>query len=404
MMRSLLADNRVCFVGPGVMMIGLVMTGGGARGAYQAGVLKRIGEIPRVREGPNPFPIIGGTSAGAINGSALAVGADDFSAATRVIANLWANLKPSDVFSCDLFSQTKNSLTWIVDLSFGGVLKGGHAQSLLDAAPLRHFLRKHLECTRIQDNIKRGHLYAIAISATNYSSGKGYLFIQGKKGHPMWNRSRRITLATRISVDHICASAAIPLVFKPVRLQTARGTAFFGDGCVRLQQPLSPVIRLGAKRMLAIGVRGTSLEHQEETSEERDPSVAQVMGVLLNAIFLDHLSADIEHLERLNDLLSNGKIGANEDGCERMHPLRTLLVTPSVDLSNLAEHHQRDMPYLIQYFINSLGHDAASCADLMSYLLFTHKFTRELIEIGYEDASRQVDEIEDLLYGAGEQI
>jgi NTE family protein len=379
--------------------LGLVMTGGGARGAYQAGVLKRIGEIERIQTDGNPFPIIGGTSAGAINGSGLAVGSDDFPLATKVIARLWAELSPSDVFNCDLLSQTRNSLTWIMDLSFGGILKGGHAQSLLDATPLMHYLKKHFQCDRIQDNIKRGHLYALAISATNYCSGKSYLFIQGKKGHPMWNRSRRVTLATKITVEHICASAAIPLVFKPVRLQTARGAAFFGDGCVRLQQPLSPVIRLGAKRLLAIGVRGVSLEHQEETTDERDPSLAQVMGVLFNAMFLDHLSTDIEHLERLNELLGSGKIRQPDmDGCERMHPLATLLITPSVDLSKLAELHQQDMPYLIQYFINSLGRDAASCADLMSYLLFTSKYTSELIDIGYHDAGRRIDEIEDLLY------
>ncbi len=159
------------------------------------------------------------------------------------------------------------------------------------------------------------------------------------------------------------------------------------------------MIRLGAKRLLAIGVRGVSLEHQEETADEQDPSLAQVMGVLFNAMFLDHLSADIEHLERLNELLGNGKIShSGMEGCERMHPLETLLITPSVDLSKLAEHHQRDMPYLIQYFINSLGRDAASCADLMSYLLFTSKYTSELIEIGYEDASHRIDEIEHLLY------
>jgi NTE family protein len=378
--------------------LGLVMTGGGARGAYQAGVLKRIGEIRRIQTDGNPFPIIGGTSAGAINGSGLAMGCDDFPLATKVIARLWAGLDPSDVFNCDLFSQTRNSLTWIMDLTFGGILKGGHAQSLLDATPLKHFLNKHFQCERIQDNIKRGHLYALAISATNYCSGKSYLFIQGKKGHPMWNRSRRVTLSTKITVDHICASAAIPLVFKPVRLQTARGVAFFGDGCVRLQQPLSPVIRLGAKRLLAIGVRGVSLEHQEETMDDRDPSLAQVMGVLFNAMFLDHLSADIEHLERLNELLGSGKINqSGVEGCEKMHPLATLLITPSVDLSKLAEHHQRDMPYLIQYFVNSLGRDAASCADLMSYLLFTSKYTSELIDIGYHDAEARIDEIENLL-------
>jgi NTE family protein len=381
--------------------IGLVMTGGGARGAYQAGVLKRIGEIKRAQTQGNPFPIIGGASAGAINGSALAAGSDDFALVTKVIARLWAELRPSDIFRCDAFSQARNSFTWIVDLSFGGFLGGGNAHSLLDATPLRHFLSAHLNCDRIRENIKRGHLYALAISATNYSSGKGYLFIQGMKGHPMWNRSRRVTLATKITVEHICASAAIPLIFQPVRLETARGTAFFGDGCVRLQQPLSPIIRLGARKIFAIGVRGRHLEHQEEAADQRDPSLAQVLGVLFNVMFLDHLATDIEHLERLNQLLSSGQISQSGiEGCEKMRPLTSFLMTPSVDLSQLAEKHQRDMPYLIQYFVNSLGRDATACSDLMSYLLFTSKYTSALIDIGYNDASKRIDEIESFLYSS----
>jgi NTE family protein len=385
-------DNRV----------GLVMTGGGARGAYQAGVLKRIGEIKRVQDRGNPFPIIGGTSAGAINGCGVAVGSNEFALATRIVAQLWSGLRPSDVFSCNLLSQTGNSLTWMFDLSFGGLFGGGRAHSLLDATPLLHFLKKHLDCDRIQGNIKRGHLFALAISATNYNTGLSYLFIQGKKGHPMWNRSRRVTLATKITIEHVCASAAIPLVFGPVPLQTPHGTAFFGDGCVRLQQPLSPVIRLGAKRLLAIGVRGEKLEHAEETAaDQKDPSLSQVLGILFNVMFLDHLSTDIEHLERLNQLLSNGRISPPDvEGCEQMHPLKTLLITPSANLSKVAEDHQRDMPYLIQYFINSLGRDAASSADLMSYLLFASPYTKALVEIGYGDAGRRIDEIEDLLYSS----
>lgn len=379
--------------------LGLIMTGGGARGAYQAGVLKRIGELPRIQTQGNPFPIMGGASAGAINGSALAAGCDDFALVTRVVAHLWSHLRPSDIFRCDVVSQARNSLTWIMDLSFGGVVGGGNARSLLDASPLRRFLSQHLDCERIQDNIRRGHLYALAVSATNYSSGKSYLFIQGKKGHPMWNRSRRVTLATKITVDHICASAAIPLVFQPVLLKTARGTAFFGDGCVRLQQPLSPIIRLGAKKVFAIGVRGHNLEHREESSDNREPSLALVMGLLFNVMFLDHLATDVEHLERLNQLLDSGQL--NQSGipeCEQIRPLSTLLITPSVNLSELAHQHQRDMPYLIQYFVSSLGRDAASCADLMSYLLFTSKYTTDLIEIGYHDASLRIDEIEDFLF------
>jgi NTE family protein len=382
--------------------LGLAMTGGGARGAYQAGVLKRIGEIKRVQTQGNPFPIIGGASAGAVNGAAIAVGSDDFAAATSVVAQLWADLKPSDVFRCDLLAQTRNSLTWILDLSFGAVLGGGNARSLLDATPLRHYLGTHLDCSRIQDNIKRGHLYALAISATNYSSGKSYLFIQGAKGHPMWNRSRRVTLATRITVDHVCASAAIPVVFQPVKLKTARGTAFFGDGCLRLQQPLSPLIRLGADRIFAIGVRGETVEHQEDADDERAPSLAEVAGLLCNVMFLDHLAADIEHLERLNRLLASNHLrssGAN--GYEKMRPLRFLHIAPSVDLSDLAGQHRKDMPYLIQYFVNSLGRDAASCSDLMSYLLFTPQYTKALLDVGYHDADERIDEIESFLYSPG---
>ena len=384
--------------------VGLVMTGGGARGAYQAGVLKRIGELERVRAGPNPFPIIGGASAGAINGAALAIGADDFSAATEQLAKLWSRIQPSDVFRTDALSQARNSLTWIVDLSFGGVLGGGNAQSLLDATPLRYFLKKHVDCDRIQANISRGHLYAFAISATNYSSGKSYLFIQGKKGHPIWNRVRRVTVATKITLDHLCASAAIPLVFPPVLLQVGSEEAFFGDGCIRLQQPLSPVIRLGAERILAIGVRGENVDSKDGLQNLKSPSLAQVLGVLLNVMFLDHLAADVEHLERLNELIRQGHIGrAAKDGPEKMRALRTLIITPSVRLSELAAHYQKDMPYLLTYFMSGLARDMSSCSDLMSYLLFTPRYAHALMDIGYHDADQRIDEIEDFLF-SGDRV
>jgi NTE family protein len=379
--------------------VGLVMTGGGARGAYQAGVLKRIGELRSRKGAGNPFPIIGGSSAGAINGSALAAGCDQFRQATKVIADLWASIEPSKVFRCDMISQATNSLTWIMDLSFGGLFGGGNARYLLDATPLSRFLSAHLNCNRIQDNIEAGHLYALAISATNYNSGKSYLFIHGREGHPMWDRSRRVTLSTQITVDHICASAAIPLVFQPVKLETELGTGYFGDGCIRLQQPLSPVIRLGAEKLVAISVRGENAEHREHINH-RDPSLGEVLGVLFDVMFLDHLTADLEHLDRLNEMLSAGRIKPKSgDGCNRMRPLKYLLIAPSQRLSEVAAHHHNTMPYQIQYFVNSLGRDAASVSDLMSYLLFTSKYTRELIEIGYEDAGERVDEIEEFIYG-----
>lgn len=381
--------------------VGLVITGGGARGAYQAGVLLRVGELKEIATHGNPFPLIGGSSAGAVNGAALASGCDDFLSATKALVHLWRNLRPSDIFHCDFLWQAHNSITWILDLSFGAILGGGNARSLLDATPLRRFLNRHLDCRRIQANIKRGNLYALAVSATNYNSGKSYLFIQGAKGHPVWHRLRLVTVPTKITVDHICASAAIPLVFQPVRLKIPSGEAFFGDGCVRLQQPLSPVIRLGAEKVFAIGVRCDE-ERLEVTENEGSPSLAQVMGVLFNVMFLDHLATDVEHLERLNHLLESGYlVQQNVDKSaksEKIRPLSTLLITPSVHLSDLATQHYRDMPYLIQYFVSSLGRDAASCADLMSYLMFTPRYTRDLIAIGYHDADERIDEIEEFLF------
>jgi NTE family protein len=169
---------------------------------------------------------------------------------------------------------------------------------------------------------------------------------------------------------------------------------------VRLQQPLSPAIRLGAEKIFAIGVRCENKEHQEEAIDETNPSLAQIMGVLFNVMFLDHLATDVEHLERLNRLLSNGHVSKSNNGSETIRPLSPFIITPSVNLSDVAQHHQKDMPYLIQYFVSSLGRDSSSCADLMSYLLFTSKYTRELLDIGYHDADERIDEIEDFLYSS----
>ena len=340
--------------------IGLVITGGGARGAYQAGVLKRIGEIKRVQEHGNPFPLIGGASAGAVNGRALAVGCDDFAAATKILADLWAGLRPSDIFHCDLASQAQNSLTWILDLSFGGILGGGNAKSLLDASPLRNFLNRHLDCDRIQENIRRGTSTRSPFRRPTIAPGKSYLFIQGAKGHALWNRLRLVTVATKITVEHVCASAAIPLIFQAVRLKIPRGSAFFGDGCVRLQQPLSPVIRLGAEKVFAIGVRCGNKERPDISTSDKNPSLAQVMGVLFNVMFLDHIATDIEHLERLNQLLELGHIVQPdvEEG-ERIRQLATFVITPSVNLSELAgatsERYAVSDPVLCQQFRTGCG-------------------------------------------------
>lgn len=388
-------------------MLGLVLTAGGARGAYQAGVLKRIGEIPGLRRRSSPFRIVAGASAGAINGAMLAALAGDLREATTALAGVWTRLTVRDVFRPDLSAFLLNGLRLVVDLGLGGLVGGGRVQSLLDTAPLRGFLARVLPLEGIGDSIRRGHLYALAVTATSYHSGRSFTFIQGRRGHPVWLKSRRVTLPVEIGLDHVCASAAIPMVFPPVRLACEGRDLWFGDGGLRLVNPLSPAIRLGATRVLAIGVRSSgaasALSRAEQLAgpeSERSiqrPPLAQICGVFLNAIFLDHLDADLDHLRRMNELIAayGGDAAATATGMQE--PMRTvapLVVSPSHDLAMVAKAMSHRMPGVVRYILEGLGTPDAQSADLMSYLLFDHAYTRALVDIGYQDASARVDEIE----------
>jgi NTE family protein len=388
-------------------VLGLVLTAGGARGAYQAGVLKRIGEIPGLRRRSSPFRIVAGASAGAINGAMLAALAGDLREATTALAGVWTRLTVRDVFRPDLSAFLLNGLRLVVDLGLGGLVGGGRVQSLLDTAPLRGFLARVLPLEGIGDSIRRGHLYALAVTATSYHSGRSFTFIQGRRGHPVWLKSRRVTLPVEIGLDHVCASAAIPMVFPPVRLACEGRDLWFGDGGLRLVNPLSPAIRLGATRVLAIGVRSSgaasALSRAEQLAgpeSERSiqrPPLAQICGVFLNAIFLDHLDADLDHLRRMNELIAayGGDAAATATGMQE--PMRTvapLVVSPSHDLAMVAKAMSHRMPGVVRYILEGLGTPDAQSADLMSYLLFDHAYTRALVDIGYQDASARVDEIE----------
>jgi NTE family protein len=385
------------------LMTGLVLTAGGARGAYQAGVLKRIGELGRLRGKPSPFRIVAGASAGAINGAAMAAMSADFSHGTRRLAEIWEDVRFEDVFRTDGGSLSKGALRWIRDLTIGGLAGGGRAQSLLDATPLRGFLQRVLPLDRLPKALDDGHLYALAVSATSYYSGKSYTFIHGREGHPLWTKSRRVSEPVLMTVDHICASAAIPVVFQPLLLPTKTGQFYFGDGALRLITPLSPAIRLGAKRVFAIGIRSQSsaesrlkgelLVEEASGAVMKAPPLAQVFGVSLNAIFLDHLDADLEHLKRMNELISSRSFTATGVS-EPMRRIDSLAVYPSQDLASVAESFGHKMPKLVRYFLEGLGASYAQSADLMSYLLFDSEYARTLVQIGYEDAGKQGDEIE----------
>ncbi|MGH7788830.1 MAG: patatin-like phospholipase family protein [Candidatus Binatia bacterium] len=399
-------------------MLGLVLTAGGARGAYQAGVLKRIGEIPALGRRTSPFRIIAGASAGAINGSMVAASSADLRAGTQKLADLWADLTVKQVFHADPISLGSGGLRWVRDLALGGLIGGGTVQSLVDATPLRAHLTKHLPLGGIAEAVRKNQLYAVAISATSYHSGKSFTFIQGQPGHPLWIKSRRVALAVELTLDHVLASAAIPVVFPPVQITSEVGECFFGDGGLRLVTPFSPAIRLGASRVFAVGIRchssADALSRAELHADEEShgglasivrPPLAQILGVFMNAIFLDHLDADLDHLRRMNELIAasahtNGTRKPRKNGAAVSEPMRQvepMVINPSSDLAIVAAAFSHKMPRAVRYVLDGLGTPNAQSADLMSYLLFDSSYTRALIDIGYQDAHARIDEIEAFL-------
>jgi len=401
---------------PNKPMTALVLTAGGARGAYQAGVMRRISEIPALTHQSAPFSIITGASAGAINGATIASMHEDYSASAKLLVKLWSNLQASDVYRTDSLSLLKNVGRMAVDFAFGGMIGAGRTQSLVDSSPLYGFLNQYLKLDGIRRAVRQGNLYALAITATGYHTGRAFTFVEGKPGVPLWNKSRRIALASEVTLDHVLASAAIPIVFPPVELATGSSTAYFGDGAMRLVNPLSPAIRLGAERLLAVGVRcqesADSLLRSEWASEDdyaqelKRPPLSQICGTLMNAIFLDHLDSDLDHLKRMNSFVTeHEKLAALVDtppldidpDHEPMRIVTPLVISPSADIAIIAKTLEHRMPKSIRYVMDGLGTPDAKSADLTSFLLFDAEFTRELIELGYRDAAQRIDEIEAFL-------
>ncbi|HEV7731595.1 MAG TPA: patatin-like phospholipase family protein [Candidatus Binatia bacterium] len=391
-------------------MTGLVLTAGGARGAYQAGVLKRLGELRAFRDRPSPFAIVSGASAGAINGAMVAAGSDNLGDATRQLATLWSRLELAQVVRADALSLGRGAAGLLRDLALGGLLGSTVTHGLLDATPLYEFLTRSMPLAGITDAIRRGHLYALAVSATSYHSGRSFTFVQGRSGHPVWVKSRRVVLPVEIGPEHVCASAAIPIVFPPVRIRSAAGNLWFGDGGLRLVTPFSPAIRLGASRIFAVGIR-SSRAAQTLSAEEVGlsetlasggipcPPLAQICGVFLNAIFLDHIDTDLDHLRRMNELIMayGGGEKRGDGPQEPMRIIEPLVVSPSEDLAMVAQRFAHRMPRMVRYLMDGLGTPDAQSADLMSYLLFDGAYTRALIDIGYHDTHARIDEIEDFL-------
>jgi NTE family protein len=375
--------------------IGLILPGGGARGAYQVGVLKAIAEI-MPRRAPNPFSVISGTSAGAISSAVLASQARVFRHAVSDLERVWAHFHSHHVFRCDSLTMLKSSLHWAAAVVFGG-LGVGNPRSLLDNSPLRELLGRAINLNAIQESIERGYLDAVTVTAAGYGSARSVSFYQGRDTHQPWDRVRRVGRPAHITLDHLMASIAVPMMFPPVMIQRE----YFGDGAMRQATPLAPAVHLGADRLLVIGVRDEEPDPPPGPDEEIPyPSMGRIAGYVLDALFMDGLSQDLERLTRVNLILENLPSRSLDTGGARLRYIDALIMLPSRDIREIAIRHVHEMPRPVQLLIGGLGALNYGGRQLLSYLLFEQGYTRELIRLGYEDGLARRDQIRSFMEGA----
>lgn len=368
---------------------GLILSGGGARAAYQVGVLRAIADlVPRGTR--NPFPIICGTSAGAINAAALAAHAHNYRMGVRGLERVWANLTVEQVYRTDLGSFLKSVVRWI----FSGLTAGITPihSSLLDNAPLRRLLSLVINFRRIQEALDIGDLHALSITASSYSTGESVAFYQALEQVEEWERARRKGRRVTLDTQHLLASSAIPVLFPAEQV----GKQYFGDGALRQLAPVSPALHLGASRILVIGVSGnTSAASQREIIGY--PSLAQVLGHVLNSVFVDTLEADVERLERINHTLGAIPAGARRKKGVGLREVDVLKIYPSRPVDEIAAEHIGELPRTLRFFLRGSGATQSPGASAISYLLFEPGFTHTLMSLGYKDAMAREEEIRGFL-------
>ena len=382
---------------------GLLLTGGGARAAYQVGVLEAIADIRAqcgALQGPNPFPVITGTSAGAINASALACGSDNFDATVRMIASTWRGFHADQVYRADHLSMLRSGATWMTLLSLGWVLarwRRVKPRSLLDNSPLTSLLQRVAPLERLPELIRLGHMRALAVTASSYSSGEHVTFFDGDKRLMPWIRSQRLAVRDRITHAHLLASSAIPFVFPATQLRVNGRDEYFGDGSMRQSAPMSPAIHLGAERILVVGAG--RMHEPKEASEAivntAYPSIAQIAGHALSNIFLDALAVDVERAKRINHTIQ--LVPPELRQTSALRPLDLLVIAPSQRLDNVAARHIGALPHAVRTMLGGVGVSSRKAdvkgSALASYLLFESGYTTELMAMGYADTQNKRAEV-----------
>jgi NTE family protein len=374
--------------------IGLVLPGGGARCAYQVGVLKGLAEL-LPRRSPNPFRVISGTSAGSINAVVLATRARLFRHGVADLERVWGNFRSAQVFRCDTPAMVKTSLHWLLALVFGG-LGVRNPRSLLDNEPLQQLLAHNIRFDAVDQAIAKGYLDALAVTAASYDSARSISFFQGIDGLESWARVRRRGKPAKLDLPHLMASVAAPLIFPPVLI----GREYFGDGAMRQATPLSPAVRLGAERLLVIGCRDEEPELAPDSVEAGSfPSFGRIAGYMLDTLIMDGLASDLERLTRINLILNElpGRRLNSEAGELRF--IDALIMRPSRDVRDYALRYMREMPRPVRVLMRGLGALNYGGRQLISYLLFEAGYTRALIELGYEDAMARGHELVSFMEG-----